>query len=227
MSEHCILLLDSSVLLALTPTAHFSCCTTGASTATPPALHHPGFPQKRFSFPGRPARASHNGVRTGHGQGCALAPSPMLESHSSWSGKPAHPLFQPSKFPQKAEGPRRVRRPAQRRTASIDPGQAPPSPLTPQDGSWAACGYGAIDKTRAGPDRRSRSEAFRRRVSMSPCCFLAQPAQPDRCADRTLSPCAVGLLSVTLAQSILRRGRDLPGSPFFALLVLHGSGAFS
>lgn len=100
----------------------------------------------------------------------------------------AHPPFsQPSIFPRQLSDPR-LRRPRQRRTASID--LADGSTVIVDTATWAstACCHAV------GPDRRSQSEVLGRfsvRLAAGHVSFLglaAQPAQPDRCGD----PFAVG-----------------------------------
>lgn len=93
-------------LLALTPTSHFSCCTTGAATATLPALHHPGFPQNRLGFPWH-ARMGQATI----GYVPAIARDVHWRLRPCWNltrrgaGSRSPPFSQPSIFPRQLSDP--------------------------------------------------------------------------------------------------------------------------
>lgn len=160
----------------------------GAATATLPALHHPGFPQNRLGFPwhARMGQATLGYVP-------AIARDVHWRLRQCWNltrrgaGSRSPPFSQPSIFSRQLSDPR-LRRPWQRRTASID--LADGSTVIVDTATWAstACCHAA------GPDRRSQSEVlghFSVRLAAGHVSFLglaAQPAQPDRCGD----PFAVG-----------------------------------
>lgn len=104
MSEHCVF----SALVCGLAGAHshisFLLLHDRGGHSHAPCPSSPGISPKstRLSL-ARPHGASHNWVRTGHRQGCALAPTPMLESHSSRSGIALTPFFSAQHFPQTAE----------------------------------------------------------------------------------------------------------------------------
>lgn len=106
MSEHCIFFALLCGLAGAHSHISFLLLHDRGGHSHAPCSSSPGISPKstRLSL-ARPHGASHIGVRTGHRQGCALAPTPMLEFHSSRSGIALTPFFQPSIFPQTAERP--------------------------------------------------------------------------------------------------------------------------